>query len=240
MITQDHTIVDGYARWELARLQGLLTLPCMEYQLTEEEALHWLLQKHRRSNGFNDFSRILLALELETWFREKARSNQRAGGQKKGLSKLTEAERLDVRAEIAAAAGVSVGNVSKVRQLTISAHLELLQALRSGQIRIHRAWLWSELSREEQVKALRLYRSKRGIKKTVRDLLSRHRPKRLPMEPDLSSLVRRLSALESSELAQVSVAVISAPGKTVFVTEELFQSLRPHQESIPTCSTNRR
>jgi len=36
--------------------------------------------------------RILLALELEPWFKEKARSNLRAGGQNKGSSKLTEAE----------------------------------------------------------------------------------------------------------------------------------------------------
>ena len=112
MITQDRTILDGYARLELARLQGRATLPCIAYELTESEALHWLLQKHRRSNGLNDFSRILLALELEPWFKEKARSNQRAGGRNKGSSKLTEAERLDVRSEIAAAAGVSVGNVS--------------------------------------------------------------------------------------------------------------------------------
>ena len=139
MITEDRTILDGYARLELARRRGRATLPCIAYELTESEALHWLLQKHRRSNGLNDFSRILLALELEPWFKEKARSNQRAGGQNKGSSKLTEAGRLDVRSEIAAAAGVSVGNVTKVKQLTITAHSELLQALRSREISIHRA-----------------------------------------------------------------------------------------------------
>ena len=72
MITQDRTILDGYERLELARLRGWAALPCIEYELTESEALHWLLQKHRRSNGLNDFSRILLALELEPWFKEKA------------------------------------------------------------------------------------------------------------------------------------------------------------------------
>jgi hypothetical protein len=53
--------------------------------------------------------------------------NWLAGGQNKGSSKLTEAERLDVRREIAAAAGVSVGNVSKVKRLKVTAHPELLQ-----------------------------------------------------------------------------------------------------------------
>jgi hypothetical protein len=103
MITQDGTILTGYARVETARQQGLLSLSGIEYELTEIEALHWLLHKHRRSNGLNDFCRILLAMDLEPWFREKARSHQQAGGRNKGSSKLTEAGRLDVRREIAAA-----------------------------------------------------------------------------------------------------------------------------------------
>jgi hypothetical protein len=43
---------------------------------------------------------------------------------------LTEAGRLDVRNEIARIAGVSVGNVTKVKQLTTTAHLDILKALR--------------------------------------------------------------------------------------------------------------
>jgi hypothetical protein len=196
MITQDRTILDGYARLELARRRGRATLPCIAYELTESEALHWLLQKHRRSNGLNDFSRILLALELEPWFKEKARANQRAGGRQKGSSKLTEAGRLDVRSEIAAAAGVSVGNVTKVKQLTITAHSDLLQALRSREISIHRAWGWSKAPPERQREELRFYQSQRGIKKTIRLMVSRHRPKSLPAGPDLCNLARQLSALE--------------------------------------------
>jgi hypothetical protein len=56
VITRDRTILDGYARAELARLRGRGTLPCIECDLTESEALNWLLQKHRRSTGMNDFA----------------------------------------------------------------------------------------------------------------------------------------------------------------------------------------
>ena len=196
VITQDRTILDGYARFELARLRGRATLPCIAYQLTESEALHWLLQKHRRSNGLSDFNRILLALELEPWFKEKARSNQQAGGRNKGSSKLTEAGRLDVRSEIAAAAGVSVGNVTKVKQLTITAHSEVLQALRSREISIHRAWGWSKMPPDKQREELRFHQSERGVKKTIRTLVSRHRRKSLPAVPDLGNLAGQLSALE--------------------------------------------
>jgi hypothetical protein len=239
VITRDHTIVDGYARWELARLQGRATLPCIEYELTESEALHWLLQRHRRSDGLNAFTRILLALDLEADLKEKARSNQQAGGQNKGSSKLTEAERLDVRREIAAAAGVSVGNVSKVKQLQVTAHPELLQALRSGEISIHRAWRWSKAPPEKQREELRLYQS--DIKKSIRLLLSQHGSKGLPTVSDIGNLAKQLSALEA-KLGPITVAVVKASGRTVFLTEELSQALRlGSQQELPlTCPPNSR
>jgi hypothetical protein len=239
-ITRDRTILDGYARLELARLRGRATLPCIECDLTESEALHWLLQKHRRSNGLNDFSRILLALDLEPWFKEKARSNQQAGGRGKGSSKLTEAERLDVRSEIAAAAGVSVGNLSKVKQLMMTAQPELLQALRRREVSIHRAWGWSKASPEQQRKELRLYQSERGVKKTIRLLVSRHRPNSDLAVPELGNLIRQLSSLDTNKSGRVSVVVIKAPGRAIFLTEELSHVLRSPQELPLSCASNSR
>jgi hypothetical protein len=118
IITHDHIILDGFARWTLARLQGRSALTCIEYEMSELEALQSLLQRHRRSSGLNDFIRICLALELESFLKLKGRAKQQAGGKNKGSSILTEAARLDVRKEIARIAGVSVGNVTKVKQLT--------------------------------------------------------------------------------------------------------------------------
>lgn len=242
MIARDHTVLDGYARLELARKQGRPTLLCFaECELTEAEGLLWLLQMHRRSNGLNAFSRILLALELEPEFKEKARTNQRFGGHNKGSSKLTEVERLDVRSEIAAAAGVGVANVTKVKQLLATARPELLQELRNGEIRIHRAWQWSKTSPEEQREALWRYQSERGIRRTIRNLVSRLGPKGLPTVPDASDLIRLLPALQSGRLGSVRVVSINVPGKAVFVTEELFRTLAAHQEELAlTCSTNNR
>jgi hypothetical protein len=198
-----------------------------------------MLQRHRGSNGWNAFSRVLLALD-QPWLREKARSNQRAGGQNKGSSKLPEADRLDVRSEIAAAAGVSAGNVTKVKQLLTTAVPEVLQALRSGEIRIHRASQWSKLPRRQQAEMLSSYREEKGVKKIISGLLSRHSTKDLPTVPDPGSLLSRLSALSSTEPGSVSVVVIKHSGKTVYVTKELLQSLPPYQEVIPICSSESR
>ena len=241
VITQDRIIIDGYARWELARKLDRKTVLCIECQLTEEEGLLMLLQRHRRSNGLNDFCRILLASEIESCLKDKAESNQRKGGQNKSSSKLTEAERVDVRKQVADAAGVSVGNVAKVRQLTSNAAPEIIQALRSGEIRIHRAWCWSTMPEEKQREQLRLRRIEKAVKKTVRILVSRQRTELSPDNPPsftgsaLRELARHLSTFETGEVGEVSVALIDAPGKCVFVTKELYQVLEGQQELLPTC-----
>ena len=229
-ITRTGTIIDGYARFKLANLQRRLTLECIECELTDEEALLSLLQIQRRSSHLNSFSRILMALDLEPWLKEKARLNQRIGGQHKGSSNLTEAGRVDVRAGIAQAADVCEANVTKVKQLRMTAQPELLEALRRSEIQIHRAWKWSKQSPENQIEALRLYRGNRGIGKTIRHLISRHSPSTSLTAFDPSNLFSRLSAFSADELSSVRVSVIKASGKAVFVTEELVQALESQEE----------
>jgi hypothetical protein len=209
-----------------------VTLPCLEYELSDEEAVRWLLLRHCRSNGLNDFCRILLALELESCFRAKALSNQQASGKNKGSSNLTEADRVDVRKKIAGAAEVSVGNVSKVKQLIGTAHTELREALRAGEVSIHWAWKLRTKPPERQTEALMTHRGKKGVNKAIRDLISRHEPSRLPGTPDLQSLVSRLSQLEADDYAAVNLSVLRLPVKTIFVTEGLLQVLPPHPESM--------
>lgn len=231
LITQDRTILDGYARWKLARQRGWLTLPCIEYDLPEAEALYWLLQKHRRSNGLNAFSRILLALELQPWLTEQARSNQRAGGQNRGSSKLAEADKLDVRSKIAAAAGVSAGNVSKVKQLAMHAPPALLQALREGEVSIHRASVWLQTP-EKQLDQLSLHRNLRGIRRTIDSLLHRHRIARAAGKGqfDIQRIGSTLAAMKTEQKTSVLVGEIQVPGNVILLSKELMQALESQGE----------
>jgi hypothetical protein len=173
----------------------------------------------------SDFCRILLARELEPWFRKKALANQTAGGEKKGSSKLTEAERVDVTATIAQVADVSVGNISKVKQLLGTAIPELVQALRWDEISINKAWLLSKEPPASQREGLALPQCKRNIKKDMRTLASRHASNSLPMLPDLSNLITQLSALESSKRGSFRVFVSSAHGRGLGLTKELILEL---------------
>ena len=230
LITQDRTILDGYARWELARQRGRLMLPCLEYDLPESEALYWLLQKHRRSNGMNAFSRILLALELEPWLKEQAKSNQRAGGKDKGSSKLTEADKLDVRSKIAAAAGVSAGNVSKVKQLEMHAHPDLLQALREGEVSIYRASGWLQTP-GKQFDQLTLYRNLRGITRRIDSLLHVHRPPHsTDGDLDIHRIGRALAAMGPQRKTSVVVSAIQLPGDVLLLSTRLLQVLESQGE----------
>ena len=240
VITQDRTIIDGYARVKLAQLKERQALPCIVYELTETEALQCLLQRHLKSSGWNAFTRAQLAMDLEPGLREKALSNQRAGGQNKGSSILTEAEKIDVRAKIAEAAHLSVGTISKVNQLLLTAIPELLQALRNGEVRIDRAYKWSKRSPEEQREALWRYQSERGIRKTIGNLLSPYRSKSPPTAPEVGDLTKLLSALQSGKLDSARVVTINVPGKAIFVTEELFRTLDSQEELALTCATNNR
>jgi len=110
---------------------------------------------------------------------------------------LTEAERVDVTAKIAEAADVSVGTLSKVKQLLKSSTQEVLQAVRREEISIHRAWLLSKNPPAEQREELALRKCKRNIKKDMRTLASRHGSKNLPIVAAPSNLIKQLYALES-------------------------------------------
>jgi hypothetical protein len=236
-ITRDRTIIDGYARWELAKELKRRILHCIEYELPEAEALQWLLQKQRRSNGLNAFSRIMLALDLEPALTEKAWLNQQTGGKHKGWSKLTKAEQVHVRSEIAKAAAVSVGNVTKVKQLKEMCAPEYIEALYNDEISIHWAWRLRNAELEDQLDALGNLRFAKGLLIEIRQRASRRRKGEVSTPQSASEVISRLSDLGSDELATVGVAVLKSPGIGIFVTEALarmigLEQLRLWNQSI--------
>ncbi len=228
-ITRQGTILDGYARWEQARRLVLPTLSCVEYDLSEEEALLWLIKKHQRSDGLNDFCRIVLALELEPWFKARARCNQQLGGQKKGSSNLAEADRLDVRSEIAAAAGVSTGNVSKVKQLASAGHPQVLEALRAGEVSIHKASVWLQKP-DKQLETLGMHQNRRGIMTAVNALLRAHHDAPSAEQLDAPRIAAALARLGSKQRDSILVAEVTVPGVVLLLSTALRKALTSQGE----------
>lgn len=154
LVTRDGFIIDGYARWELAKRQKREKILCLEYVLSEKEGIRWLIQTHLPSKGLNSYCRAQLALDLEPSLRETACVNQQRGGQTKNPSTLTEAQRIDVRLELATIAQVSSGHLTKAKQVSASAPPPISQALRAGEISVHKAWQWSSLTPRDQITRL--------------------------------------------------------------------------------------
>ena len=231
LVTRHGVIIDGYARKEYADRLGIAALLCVELDIDEEEALRAILNKHRRSSGWNDYNRIRMASRLKDVLRALARANQQAGGRFKGSSNLTEA---NVRKEIADAAGVCEGNVTKVDQLSNS-DPEVLKALAGGEIRIHRAWLWRRLTPDEQREELRLYKLNRDLKLRVKAKALGHQGNELSgvrwvasSKVNTERILRKLSpitSLDSALLETIMIGVLNIPGKAVLLSTELFEEL---------------
>ncbi len=231
LITRDCIILDRFALWALARQHGRTTLTCIECEMSETEALQYIIQTQRRSRGLNSFSRIRLTLELEPSLRARARANQQTGGRNKGSSNLTKAGNLEVRQEIARIAGVSVGNVTKVKQIIDTGDLAVIRALRAGEITIHRAWSLTKDSK------LRFDQSEQGILKTVRRLISAQISGESPFLHDLGDLSSIAPALQVVEKSSVKVLSIKTPGRIMFLTEDLARTLTTAAGETSPCAT---
>jgi ParB-like chromosome segregation protein Spo0J len=247
IVTSKGIVIDGYARLEIARLQGRATVECIEYNISEEKALRRLLLCHRPSPGLPPFTRITMARDLARSLREKAQQHQQAGGKSKGSSKLTEAQKIDVRKKIAAVAGVSVGTLSHASDVLKNGDLEVLRALCNGEIKIDRAWRWSQESRMRQRENLKLYRRNRGMERVAQKLIARQlkrlKSKRLPARrwksASSSEIVSRLGCLPPEVLRAVNVIFIKTPAPILALSEDIAQRAG-FREEAPSCNyTNR-
>ena len=175
LTTRDGLILDGHTRWQLALQEGRFSVACIEYDLTGEQVLLLMLDQYRPADRLNAFCRIVMALALEPYWRAQARERQRQGGTEKLSSTLTKASAIDVRAELARAAGAGAGNISKVKQLLETTHpARCATPCARGEISIHRAWQWRHLAPDQQNARLDQYRHRKDIHHTIRHLLRQH------------------------------------------------------------------
>jgi hypothetical protein len=107
---------------------------------------------------------------------------------------------------------------SKVKQLQFAATAELLQALRSKEISIHRAWGWSKLPAELQREELTFYQSQRGVKKTIRLMVSRHRSKSPQVVPHLGNPTPGAAITGAGEVPSKALADLNNTRSEVVVS----------------------
>lgn len=152
--TQDGIVIDGYARWELAKKRGMATILCLVLQRTEEEALRDFLWMHKTFRGLNNFRRIELSQDLRP------------------QATLESSAQVDWAKARAGILGVSLGSVRKVHRVLEHGCWSTITAARDAEISIHRAAGWCQQSEEEQIDNLRRLRIER-IRQKSRYLVNR-------------------------------------------------------------------
>ena len=225
LITTNGTILAGFGRWRSALFDDLHEINCIEYPLTENEALQYIISHHQPQRGWNDFVRICLALTLESYFQQKAFDNMRAGGKHKGSTNLSEADCIDVRQEIAKVAGTGTGNVSKVKAIRQSSHPNIIIGLQNGLLRIHRAWQWCKLPKLQQQEEFARYEEERFRRKLVREISVEHSDVSL----DPAQIIEVLQREEARGQALLQSAPVEAGGRWWFSDKTRLRSLTPRR-----------
>jgi hypothetical protein len=125
-----------------------------------------------------------------------------------------------VRSEIAKAAAVSTGNVTKVKQLNDACVDDLKKAVSNDEISIHWAWKLRNVPAEDQLDALGRFRFERGLLKDVRKLAARRR-RQMSIQHNANRLVNRLSDVGNETLEAVPVTILKGLEPEIFITEAL-------------------
>lgn len=228
LITTDGTILAGIGRWRSAIFNGTHELNCIEYQLSEDESLRFIIRHYQPQRGWNAFVRIRLALKQERFFQQRALDNMKAGGKYKGSAILSEADRIDVRQEIAKLAGTGTGNVSKVKAILSCAHPNIIAALQNGLLSIHRAWLWSKLPKLEQRVEFARYEEKRTERTDLREFLVK--PVSVPHDP--AQVIEALQRAEAQQPGSIDIRVSQRRRRTLVALGQDYSRLLGNQEKL--------
>ena len=220
LITTNGTILAGFGRWRSAVFDGRHEINCIEYPLSEDEALQFIISHHQPQRGWNAFIRIRLALTLEPYFQQRALDNMRAGGKYKGLANLPEAQHIDVRQEIADAAGVGARNVSNVKTILKNAHPRLITALLDGTLTINGAMQFCKLPKAEQLEQFIRHSEDRETNKVIRQSIGR--PKEEKISPDVGAVLDALQQQEARQPGSVMVRVGRFQRTVILIGQDLL------------------
>ena len=222
LISKQGIILDGIGRWRIALLEGTPEIHCIEYEVGEDEALSFILSRHRARRQWNRFVLIRLALTLEPALQERALRNMQAGGRFKGSAKLPDAQHIDVREKIGNLAGVSAHYVSDVKAILPAAHSKLIEALTSGTLSIPRALRLIKYPKPEQLLRFAQEFEERSIDKVIRKCV--RTSDRAEAQPDVIGILQALLELEMESPGSVRLKHLRGASAKCFVVQDLSTS----------------
>ncbi len=215
-VTDTCILIDGHKRLAIAQERGLQRVDCLVVTMTADDALTDILQKSKSRSWINAFTRVQLAMFISGPLSEKGREHQQRAGREKHLSKLTRAERINVRAEIARRAGVSEGTVRKVGAIAERGIDALQSACRIGAISIHAAYRIAQEGPDEQLRVLTRHETMRRERQRRHAVARRTNPlhkAKAGLNAECRAVVDRLKSAEQLEQFRAHLAQFSAPAE---------------------------
>ncbi len=230
LITTDGTILAGFGPWRLAVDEGRHEVHCIEYAISEQASLQFILNYHKPRRGWNAFVRIRLALTLEPDLQRRAFDNMRAGGRYKGAANLPEAQHIDVRRQIADAAGVGARNVSNVRTILQTAHPRLIEALVDGTLTINRAMQFCRLPKAEQLEHFIRLSEDHETDKVIRRSIAR--PKEEITATNVTTILDALQQEEARQPGSVQLQVGRFQRTVILIGQDLLAGRSYSQKEL--------
>jgi hypothetical protein len=226
LITASGSIISGFRKWHEAVSDSRPQVDCIECSLSEEEALEYIVIQHRPRRGWNNFTRVRLALELESHFQRKALANQIAGGKLKGSANLPTAEHIEVREEVASLAGVGGRTVANVKTILKNAAPALVDALQDGTLTINRALGFCSLPAWKQVEQFVDYVEQRTSSKVICDAINRSPLQSAGSDP--SAVLRALQRHEARKPGSVVVRPSRRAQTVILLGHDLLSAPQFH------------
>ena len=146
IITWQGTIVDGHNRYELAQMYDLPFKVKEMAFASMEDCKEWMIRNQFGRRNLSNYQRSVLALELESVFKAKAKENQ--GTRTDILPKSAESKPIDTRQELAKIANVGHDTIAKVKVIEAKAPEEVKAKLSTGEVSINQAY--QEIKKEEK------------------------------------------------------------------------------------------
>jgi len=147
ILTWNGYIIDGHNRYDIAQRFNLSFATNEKHFDNENDVVEWMIRNQFGRRNLSSYQRSVLALQLESVFREKAKEKERIRKMTSQISDESLPE-ISTKKELGILANVSHDTIAKVKKIEAVATPEVKAKLATGEVSINQAY--QEIKKEEK------------------------------------------------------------------------------------------
>jgi len=140
IVTWQGFIIDGHNRYEIAQRWGLEFKTEPKQFKSESDVKVWMINNQFGRRNLSNYQRSVLALELESVFKDKAKEKETERKKTFQKSEKSNIEQVNTVKEISKIANVSHDTIAKVKVIEANAEESVKEKLLSGELTINQAY----------------------------------------------------------------------------------------------------